>query len=553
MMGRMDGLRVESDAHDADAALGAPRAGGVADMRNVFAVVAGHAAGRADAAALSGAERRWTFAALVDQSERLAAALIFICPKTDARVAVVADNHPLTCLVYLACARAGLVVSLVNSRFRESELAVVFAKLEPHLVIADTAHHAAVDGALRETGCRPLRAALERDGSGLPAVDGWTEGKRHEGPLPDAGAVLEISWTSGTTSSPKGVMLTHDAALYRAECEVDLFGLGADDTSAVITPLFHQSGIRNTVLATWVAGGHVTILPRFDAATFWADMARFRVTYLCMVETILLMLDRREPCAEERDNTLRRVLAAGDPDVVRRSEQRFGFRVVQVWGMTETGVSTGVPRSMPLDAVNMLRDWGKGAPVAGWALGSSRVRLVKDGKEVRGEGAQGEIQFASRMLFSHYFRDPKATAAAFDGDWFKTGDLGMYGPDGVLYFLDRIKDVIRRGGENIASKQVEDVLAAHPRVSKAAVIPVPDPLFLQEVMAVVVPSGDVTAEELWSWCEERLARYKVPRYIRFTDGLPMNSSGRVWKQILVANALADNGRTFDRRSGGERL
>lgn len=517
--------------------------------RNVFAMVARHAVSHAGAAALSGAGHRWTFAALVDQSERLAAALTSMCREPDARVAVVADNHPLTCLIYLACARAGLIVSLVNSRFRESELVIVFAKLEPHLVIADAAHHAAVDGALREAGCRPLRAALDRDGSGLPAVDGWTEGKRHDGHVPDAEAILEISWTSGTTSAPKGVMLTHDTALYRAECEVDLFGLGADDTSAVITPLFHQSGIRNTVLATWVAGGHAVILPRFDAATFWADMARFRVTYLCMVETILLMLDRNDPCAEEHDNTLRRVLAAGDPDVVRRCEQRFGFRVVQVWGMTETGVSTGVSRSMPLDAVNMLRDWGKGAPVAGWALGSSLVRLVSNGEEVRGEGAQGEIQFASRMLFSRYFQDPEATAAAFDGDWFKTGDLGMYGPDSALYFLDRIKDVIRRGGENIASKQVEDVLAAHPRVGKAAVIPVPDPLFLQEVMAVVVPSGDVTTEELWSWCEERLARYKVPRYISFTDSLPMNSSGRVQKQILAVSALADNGRTFDRRKG----
>lgn len=549
-MGHMDGLRVEPSSNDADVAPW-PRRAGIADARNVFAVVARHAASQAEAAALSGAGRSWTFAALVDQSERIAAALASMCREPDAQVAVVADNHPLTCLVYLACARAGLIVSLINSRFRESELAIVFAKLEPHLVIADAVHHAAVDGALRDAGCRPLRAALDEDGSGLPSVDEWMEGKRHEGPLPDAGAILEISWTSGTTSSPKGAMLTHDAALYRAECEVDLFGLGADDISAVITPLFHQSGIRNTVLATWVAGGHAVILPRFDAVTFWADMARFRVTYLCMVETILLMLDRNEPCAEERDNTLRQVLAAGDPDVVRRCEQRFGFRVVQVWGMTETGVSTGVPRSMPLDAVNTLRDWGKGAPVAGWALGSSLVRLIKDGKEVRGEGAQGEIQFTSPMLFSSYFRDPQATAAAFDGDWFKTGDLGMYGPDGVLYFLDRIKDVIRRGGENIASKQVEDVLAAHPRVGKAAVIPVPDPLFLQEVMAVVVPSRDVTAEELWSWCDERLARYKVPRYISFTDGLPINSSGRVQKQILVANALADNGRTFDRRSGRE--
>jgi crotonobetaine/carnitine-CoA ligase len=516
------------------------------ESRNVFAMVARHAKSGVDISALSGMGRNWTYHELIRQAESVASALVELCSQSEARVAIVADNHPLTCLVYLACARAGIVVSLVNSRFKAHELAVVFGKLEPHLVISDAAHHIDVDAALAQANLAPRRAALQRDDTALPCVDDWVAAAPCRAPLPAMESVFEITWTSGTTSSPKGAMLTHDTAVFRAEAEVELFGLTGADTAAVITPLFHQSGIRNTVLATWVAGGHAVILPRFDVATFWTDMARWRVTYLCMVETILLMLDRNPLAAEERDNTLQRVLAAGDPEVVRRCEKRFGFRVVQVWGMTETGVSTGVPRSLPLDDVNPLRDWGKGAPVAGWPIGNGSLRLVKDGREVTGEGAQGEIQLASRMLFSRYFRDSDATAAAFDGEWFKTGDLGMYGPGQVLYFLDRIKDVIRRGGENIASKQVEDVLMTHPLVGKAAVVPVPDPLFLQEVMAVVIRRGDVAAEELWSWCEERLARYKVPRYIAFADTLPMNSSGRVQKQNLAASALA--GSVFDRRA-----
>lgn len=520
---------------------------GIGAPPTVFSVLARHASAAPDAAALSGAGREWSYRRLLAEGEAVAARLVSLVG-TDARVAVVADNHPLTCIVYLACARAGLIVSLVNSRFRQDELAVVFAKLEPHLVIADAAHHADVDGALGIAGLSPRRAALERDGSGLDSVEGWTGGPGYTGPEPAADAILEITWTSGTTSAPKGAMLTHATALYRAAQEAELFGLGPDDTAAVITPLFHQSGIRNTVLASWAAGGHAVVLPRFDAATFWADMARFRVTYLCMVETILLMLERNPPSEAERGNTLSRVLAAGDPNVVRRCEQRFGFRVVQVWGMTETGVSTGVPRSLPMERVNMLRDWGNAAPLAGWALGDSSIRLVRDGAVVEGEGAQGEIQFASPMLFSRYFRDEAATAATFDGEWFKTGDLGMYGPDGALYFLDRIKDVIRRGGENIASKQVEDVLALHPRVAKAAVIPVPDPLFMQEVMAVVVAEGAVSADELWAWCDARLARYKVPRYLRFVEALPVNGSGRVQKQVL-ARAAMDAG-VIDRRAEG---
>jgi len=518
----------------------------VASNETVYAVICEHANRRPGALALSGAGYSWTYAQLTLQAEAVAAELVSIAGAYG-RVCVVADNSPLSCLVYLACSRAGVVLSLINSRFRQAELAVVLGQFDPQLVITDHVHRAIVDGALIEAGLSPRRASLEGDCDGLPCVADWVNGLPYRGAEPGADKVLEISWTSGTTSAPKGAMLTHRAALYRARCETELFGLGHDDTAAVITPLFHQSGIRNTVLTIWIAGGHAVILPRFDAATFWADMARWNVTYLCMVETILLMLERNVPSDEERNNSLRRVLAAGDPDVVRRCEQRFGFRVVQVWGMTETGVSTGVGPSLAMDRVNMLRDWGEGA-LAGWPLGESRIRLVRDGRVVECEGVQGEIQFASPMLLSGYFRDEAATEAAFDGEWFRTGDLGMYGPDRALYFLDRIKDVIRRGGENIASKQVEDVLVLHPGVAKVAVIPVPDPLFMQEVMAVVIVSGTTTAKALWDWCDERLARYKVPRYIRFVDELPVNSSGRIQKQILARDPLGGDASVFDRRS-----
>jgi crotonobetaine/carnitine-CoA ligase len=217
--------------------------------------------------------------------------------------------------------------------------------------------------------------------------------------------------------------------------------------------------------------------------------------------------------------------------------------------MTEVGVATGVPRSLAWDRVDTLRGWGKGAFLAGWpASADTCVRLVADGEIVAAEGVTGEIQVCSRLLFSSYYADADATASAFAGEWLKTGDLGMCGPGGALYFVDRLKDVIRRGGENIASKQVEEVLLAHPRIRLAAVVPVPDPLFMQEVKAIVVADGEVTAEELWSWCGDKLARYKVPRYIEFRDALPVNGSGRVQKQLLVSGSSTADGVVFDRRA-----
>lgn len=517
--------------------------------RNAFSIVSRHARERPHAPALTGFGRSWTYAELAAQAERVAGALSRLCSEPGARVGVVADNHPLTCVVHLAAARAGMMVSLLNSRFKAPELAVVLAKLRPQILIHDAAHRLVMETAVAEAGVDPALATLERlSGSGLPAVEDWTDAEPFTGPLPNDDDHSEISWTSGTTSSPKGVVLTHDTAIFRAECERELFRLGETDAAAVITPLFHQSGIRNTVLVMWVCGGHAVVLPRFDPATFWADMVRYRITYLCMVETILLMLERNPPGPEERQNTLRTVLAASEPDVIKRCEERFGIRVVQVWGMTENGVATGVPMSIPLEEVRALREWGRGSFLAGWpASPDTEIRLVAEGEPVMGEGATGEIQIASKLLFSQYFEDPEATAKTFDGKWMMTGDLGRYGPGNALYFLDRIKDVIRRGGENIASTQVEEVLRSHPAVRQAAIVPVPDPLFMQEVKAVIVADGKLSPAEIWTWCEDRLADYKVPRYVEFRDALPVNGNGRVQKHVLVAPD-ANAGHTFDRRA-----
>lgn len=511
-------------------------------QRNAFSIVARHAQTRPDAPALTGNGRSWSYAQLAEQAECIAGALTKLSPQPGSRVAVVADNHAITCLVYLAAARAGMIVSLVNSLFKVQELTLVFAKLAPQIVIVDAAHRGMVESALEQAAVAASIAPLE-------SVEAWSANPPLQAPLPVDQECFEISWTSGTTSSPKGVMLTHDTAIYRAECEIALFELTHADAAAVITPLFHQSGIRNTVLVMWVCGGHAVVLHRFDVKTFWSDIGAQRISYLCMVETILLMLDRQPPCEEERNNPLRTVLAAGAVDVIRRCESRFGFRVVQVWGMTEAGVAAGVPCSMQIDAVNELRSWGKGAFLAGWPVSTdTEIRLVTDGKIVTRAGETGEIQLRSRMLFSSYYEEPQATRTAFDGEWLKTGDLGMFGPGQALYFVDRLKDVIRRGGENIASKQVEEVLLTHPRIRRAAVIPVPDPLFMQEVKAVLVTDGELCAEEVWNWCSDRLARYKVPRYIQFMDALPINGSGRVQKQALITALGDSNNVVFDRRA-----
>jgi carnitine-CoA ligase len=527
------------------------QSGTMKERQSVFLAVEAAATQFPDRLALTGMGRKWTYRQLIDEVEQLAGSLVEYGCRPGMTVAVVAGNSPLTALVWLAAARVGAIVSLVNFMLRSAELATVFNNLQPTLLYCDADRLEPCKIALQSAGLNVACVLLEQSicsGAERPNAQ-LLKRRRYQGPHPGSHDAHEISYTSGTTSAPKGVVLTHEAVLHRGDQEVALFGLGPDDAAIVVTPLFHQSGIRNTVLVMWLVGGHAIVAPKFDAASFWPMVKQYGATYCCLVETMLLLLERQPVVEEEHGNTLLRVLGNGDPVMLARMEKRFGLRFVTVYGMTENGVPVAVPMDVNQDEVARLRSWLAGAFLAGWPQAGTKIRLVGENGIVTGEGETGEIQVQSKALLCEYYRDSESTRTAFAEGWFRTGDMGMYGPRGALYFVDRIKDVIRRGGENIASKEVEGAINAHPDVTNAAVVPVPDPLFQQEVKAVVIvrEGAQLTPAQLWLWCEERLARYKVPRYIEFRDSLPTSGTGRIQKQILRAEGIAGHGMTHDRR------
>ena len=453
---------------------------------------------------------------------------------------IVAGNDPLACIAWLGCARLGAVVSLLNPGYAPAELGDAITRLRPALVLADAEH---------EHACRAVTARAGLAVAPLQAV-ALAAGEPFTGSHPAPTAAHEISFTSGTTSRPKGVVLSHGTLLARARAEIAALQLGPADTGMVITPLFHQSGIRNTVLATWLAGGHAVVAPRFDRHRFWSWVARFSVTYLCLVETILTLLEQLPVTPEEDANTLRCAIGSGDPATMERCEARFGLQLLTAYGMTECGVATAVPVGTARKQLERLRR-ATGGVLAGWPLGDTEVRLVDSGEVLTGTEACGEIQLRSSFLLERYFEDEAATAAAFDDGWFRTGDLGRRGADGTLYYLDRLKDIIRRGGENVSARQVEEVIARHPAVGEVAVIAVPDPVFVQEIMAVIVPAAGAESpspDALWTLCDGALARFKVPRYLAFTSILPKTPSQRIQKSML-RNMTDTFTSTHDRRAG----
>jgi acyl-CoA synthetase (AMP-forming)/AMP-acid ligase II len=319
------------------------------------------------------------------------------------------------------------------------------------------------------------------------------------------------------------VLFTHGSSGGAGRHFVTALRIGPDDVILAVTPLFHGNawGAVQTALH---AGATVAFPRAFHASTFWPLVHECGATVLFTIGTILAMLLARPPSALERTHRLRLILGLGSAPVRERACARFGVAdVVECFGSTDAGVVTLTPLGEP------PRPGSCGRPVPG-----VEVAIVDDAGRRLTPGAVGEICVRSPARMTAYFRDPEATAAALRDGWFFTGDLGRLDADGWLYFVDRKRDVIRRGGENVSSVAVEKALREHPAVAEVAVIGVPDAVLGQEIMAYVVARAPVDAAELEAFAAARLARFQVPRRWAFRDALPKTPTERVAKYKLRA-------------------
>jgi acyl-CoA synthetase (AMP-forming)/AMP-acid ligase II len=338
-------------------------------------------------------------------------------------------------------------------------------------------------------------------------------------PSADQGSTL--LYTSGTTGNPKGVLMSHSTTGASGEHFIRALGIRDSDTLLAVTPLFHGNAWGALVTALR-AGATLAFPASFHASEFWPLVHASGATVLYTLGTILAMLLTRDPSDLERRNPLRVILGLGSAPVRDRVIERFGVEhVAECFGSTDAGVVTITPLGEP------MRPGSCGLPVAG-----VEIRVTDDAGRPLGAGEIGEITVRSPYRMTGYFRDPEQTGEALRGDWFLTGDLGYVDGDGWLYFVDRKKDVIRRGGENVASVLVEKALREHPRVAEAAVIGVPDAVLGQEIKAFVVANGAVSETELREFAAARLARFQVPRLWEFRDRLPKTPTQRVEKYKL---------------------
>jgi acyl-CoA synthetase (AMP-forming)/AMP-acid ligase II len=366
------------------------------------------------------------------------------------------------------------------------------------------------------------------------AVDGWDRFVDLAATPPARAAVgaddlHRLMYTSGTTGRPKGVMITHANLAWKNYAHITEFGFTSDDVGLACGPLYHV-GALDLVTTTMIAVGATTIIHKtFDAQMVVDEIERSRVTLVwtapAMVRAILDV-----PDIETRDLSSVRVIIAGGEKMPIPFIERLRATFPSAWFADAYGLTETVSGDTFLDRESTITKLGS----VGRACLYLDLEIWDEERNVVPAGEPGEVVLRGPKVFKGYWRDPDATAAAFAGGWFHTGDIGVKDEDGYVYIVDRLKDMIVSGGENIASSEVERVLYEHAAVSEAAVVGSPDEKWGEVPIAFVVlhENAAMSADELIDHCRAQLARFKVPRQVTFIDALPRNPSGKVLKREL---------------------
>lgn len=487
---------------------------------------------RPDHTCLIHEDRQWSYAELAAEVERVACAFAARGLRPGDRVAILLPNCPEFLCTVFATARTGGVFVPLNTAQTAGELQYLLAHSEARYLLTTDALLPLIQGIRGDCPELAHVIALERlGGSGVVGWDEFIRGAERRPALTEVSPedMASIIYTSGTTDRPKGVMLKHSAFAFAPSNRARALGWTGDDRVLVVMPLFHVNALCHMTLAMMSVGGGVVLKERFSASRFWEDVKRHGVTTSSIMQTIPRILLNLPPDPADADTPLRQVMALLPPDVHLEFERRFGVTAIPTYSLTEDLLSV----LGPLD-VSRRKLGSCGVPIAPEV---HRVCIVNDEGDICAPGERGEIVKQSPAVMMGYYKNPDATAAALRDGWLHTGDLGYLDEDGFLYFVDRKKDIIKRGGENIASAEVERVLDSHPLIAESAAVAVPDLIRQEEVKACIVLAGaaspeDLPPERLWQFCAEHLAAFKIPRYLDYRPELPKTPSSKVQKNLL---------------------
>ncbi|WUK11517.1 AMP-binding protein [Kitasatospora sp. NBC_00374] len=487
--------------------------------------------------------RRWTYAALGREVDRIARGLRARGVARGDRVGIWAANCPEWVLTQYATARLGAVLVNINPAYRAHELAYALNRSGVSLLVA-LADERGGDrpGTVAEIGgrCPGLRETLWIGEAAWRELDGADT----EFPTLHCDDPINIQYTSGTTGFPKGATLSHRNILNNGHCVGALLGYTEQDRICVPVPFYHCFGMVLANLAALSHGACVLVPARsFDPAATLRTVAAERATSLYGVPTMFIAELGLPDFADHDLSSLRTGLMGGSPCPVEVMK-----RVRADMGMTEVAIAYGMTETSPVSTLTRRDDdLAHRTGTVGRVLPHLEVKVTDpaDGRTLP-RGAAGELCTRGYSVMVGYWEEPERTAEAVDPDgWMHSGDLAVMHPDGYLSVVGRIKDMIIRGGENIYPREIEEFLHTHPAVADAQVVGVPDERYGEEVFAFVVlrdPTVGPGPEELAEYCRDGLARFKAPRHVRVVDSFPMTVSGKVRKGELRTLAARELGR-----------
>lgn len=468
----------------------------------------------------------WTYESTVQKANEWAAHLESMEIGAGDVVALMLPNSPQFIIWMLACWKLGVAATPVNPMFKNNEIVYQLKNSGAKLIVIDEENYPELtkDSSEIPSGLQVIKISGGYNFS-IHRLTGNTilHGK--------ANAVFEdialIIYTSGTTGYSKGVMLSHHNVISNAKQITSVLEIDTNDRAMLILPLFHVNGIIITVITPMLNGSSIVLRSRFVLEDFLPVVEHFRPTYFSAVPTIYARLAELANVEEYNINSLKLGICGAAPmplEVFQKFEQVWGVKIIEGYGLSEgTCVSTFNPKTG-------LRKVGS----VGIALHGQQVRIVDNSASPLEPGLIGEIAIKGSNVMQGYLGNPAASAEVIKDGWLLTGDLGYQDEDGYFHIVDRKKEMIIRGGENIYPKEIENILYTNPKVFEVAVIGVPDAVYGEQIMACIVlrAGNEATEQEIIDFCQQRLAKYKLPKYVRFLPEIPKNSVQKLSKKEL---------------------
>lgn len=482
--------------------------------------------------AVVSADVELTYAQLDERTDRLAQALAAHGLGRGDRLSVLSTTRPEYVEVYLAAAKLGVTVVALNTRLQNDELVHCVELGRPRVLFVSPGLATVGDAVVRATtGIERVVAFPERGGDEDSAYERLLAGAPADPPAASSEPedIHCVLFTSGTTGRPKGAMISQRASALRAFRVVDWFGLGPEDGLIGWIPMFHTGG-DECVQATLLSGGTFATFEQADPVAMFEGIERHRLTWTPMLPGLITDFLHHPERTQHDLSSLRFTLGYANmmPRVVKEFTAATDSGFWDAFGQTESSFVIALDLVRPGEEPSLRK---RPAPFLD-------VRIVDEEMNELPPGVPGECVVRGPTVMSGYLEDPEATAAAFRGGWLHTGDVLVRHDDGTLTYVDRLKYLIKTGGENVYPAEVEQVLTSHPAVREACAISVPDERWGETVKAVVVPEPQetLTAAAISSWCADRLAGFKRPRYVQFLayEDVPRSTTGKILRHELEA-------------------